>query len=300
MPASTLERGQVGRRASRRPRASSPPTARCSTARASRSSPTARRRSLLTTGARALRPARPTRGRRRRRPTTRSCIDKATADEYDFKRRRHGHGRRAPRRRSSTRSPASRTLGDSRQPRRLAAWSLVTLPEAPAGDRPRRLRRDLGRRRERHDARGAQGRDRRRAGPRLRRPHRQGAGRAAGAGPLGRARLHPHGAARVRGRRAARRRLPDLQHVHGHRRAAHDASSRCCACSAPRARQILRSVLAETFVIGLRRVDRRHRSSASSSRRPWRALLERVRDRPRHDRARCCSRARSSSACSSA
>ena len=44
MPASTLDKVKAVRRASRSPRAASAPTARCWTRRASRSSPTARRR----------------------------------------------------------------------------------------------------------------------------------------------------------------------------------------------------------------------------------------------------------------
>ena len=139
------------------------------------------------------------------KPTTddQIAIDKGTADEFDFKvgdkvtvagrapeqglrRLRHRHARR---------------LGE---PRRLAARA-VHAARGPAGDRPRRLRRHLGRGRGRHHARGAQGGDPEGARRRVRRAHRQGAGREAGAGPLRRARLHPHGAARLRRRRAAGR-----------------------------------------------------------------------------------------------
>ena len=83
-------------------------------------------------------------------------------------------------------------------------------------------------------------------GPQFTRADRQGAGGEVGLRPLRRARLHPHRAARVRRRRRAGRRLPDLQHLQRHRRPAHArvraaaharrlARRSCCArcCSRP-------------------------------------------------------------------
>ena len=73
MPADTLREGQGRRRASRSPRAASAPTARCWTSRASRSSPTARRRCCSRSTARSASMRSTTRAAARRRPTTRSC-----------------------------------------------------------------------------------------------------------------------------------------------------------------------------------------------------------------------------------
>ena len=132
--------------------------------------------------------------------------------------RRHRHGRRL------------------REPGRLAA-DPDDARRGPARHRPRRLRRHLGRRAERHVAGGAQGRDRRRAAP-----ERRSRSAPARSRPTSSASDLSEALGFIRiallvfaGDRAARRRLPDLQHVRGHRRPAHRRSSRCCARSAPRA-----------------------------------------------------------------
>ena len=107
-----------------------------------------------------------------------------------------------------------------------------------------------------------------RARQRLPGPDGRGGGRAAGAGPLGRARLPPHRAAGLRGRRAARRRLPDLQHVHGDRRAA-DEGVRAAA----RARRLARPGAALGADRDVRRrpgrVDHRRAVRPRASRRAW-------------------------------
>ena len=105
--------------------------------------------------------------------------------------------------------------------------------------------------------------------------------------------------ARVRRRRAARRRVHDLQHAVDHRRPAHARARRCCGWSAPSRRQVLRSVVR----------SRRWRSACSPRRRARRrpragrglnALFDGDRPRPAGDRHGVRARARSSSRCSSA
>ena len=73
----------------------------------------------------------------------------------------------------------------------------------------------------------------------------------------GRPRLPQHGAAGLRRHLAVRRRLHHLQHLLDHDRRSACASSRCCGRSAPRAGQVLRSVLGEGAVLGRARVARR-------------------------------------------
>ena len=107
------------RRASTRPRAASPPTARCSTTRASRSSPTARRRSSSTACRKRFDPLTYSRGRPARRPTTRSRSTAARPTKYGFK---VGDNVTVPGDAPAKQYKVSgiATLGDSRQPRRLA------------------------------------------------------------------------------------------------------------------------------------------------------------------------------------
>ena len=79
----------------------------------------------------------------------------------------------------------------------------------------------------------------------------------------------PHaGAAGVRRRRAARRRVHHLQHVLDHRRAAARASSRCCGRSGASRRQVLASrARPRRCVIGRRRLDPRRSSPGFAWRR---------------------------------
>ena len=146
-------------------------------------------------------------------------LDKATADRARLRGRRQAPGRRPRARARSTRSSAS----PSSATRTRSASASMTMPleevqriAAAAGA----SHRGRGRGRRRHVARGAQGVDQPRARRHRRRAHRQGAGREVGRRHQRLARLPHDRAARVRRRRRARGRLPDLQHVRGHRRAA--------------------------------------------------------------------------------
>ena len=87
----------------------------------------------------------------------------------------------------------------------------------------------------------------------------------------------PHDrAARVRRRRAVRRRVPDLQHVLDHRRPAHRASSGCCARSAPRAARCSRRWSLEALVIGAASARRSAWPAGSLSRQAINALFKAV------------------------
>ena len=78
------------------------------------------------------------------------------------------------------------------------------------------------------------------------------------------------------------------------------ASSRCCARSAPSARQVLRSVLAEGLVLGVAGLGRRPRRSASLVAVGPAGAVQGRRRRPAVERHASSRRARSSSRCSSA
>ena len=103
--------GPVGRRRRGGRGLRHPATSRCSTARASRSSPTARRRSCSPPGpsasTRSLHRGRPARERRRGRHR------QGHGRQVRLGRGRHGDDRRPRSRRRTTRCPASRALGDS-------------------------------------------------------------------------------------------------------------------------------------------------------------------------------------------
>ena len=174
-----------------------------------------------------LRERRPAEHRRRGRARPRH------GQQVRLQGRRHGHGLRHRARPSSSRSRAS-PRWPARTTSAARGWSCFTLPEAQrmtGHDGYDSISVATGG----NNAGRGQGRAAARAGTRLPGPHGRGGGRAAGAGLRRRARLPADRAARVRGRRAARRRLPDLQHVHGHGRAAHEGVR-----AAARARRLAR------------------------------------------------------------
>ena len=221
MPADTLEqvKSVAGRRGGRGQRVR--PTARCSTSKGkpiiSNGPPTlivsARPRSSSTrsTTSRAARRRPPTRSRSTAAPPRSTASRSATRSPSP-----------AARPRSSTRSPASpRSATRTTSPAR--GWCVMTLPEAQRMTGHDGYDSISVADRRRHVAGAAQGGDRSASsGSDFTVRTGKEAGRAAGAGPLRRARLHPHRAAGLRRRRAARRRLPDLQHVHRDGRPAHE------------------------------------------------------------------------------
>ena len=275
----------------------SPTTSRCSTARASRSSPSG----PPTIGVTAAPDERfdpfdykeggPPESRRRGRHR------QGDRRQVRLPRGRHGHGLRRHARPSSTRSPASPR---SATPRTSPARALVvfTLDEAQRVTGHDGYDDISVAAAERHVAGAAQGGDRPRAGARTSRSAPARSRPRSRRGPLRRARPHPHRAAGVRRRRAAGRRLPDLQHVHGHRRAA-DAGVRAAAHA--------RRLAAAGAALGAgrdvrdrpRRVGPRHRSAACLAPAPARAA-RRVRARARQHQHAAASRARSSPASRSA
>ena len=219
MPADTLERVQSVDGVEEAAGSVSGRRSRCSTARASRSSPTARRRSSLSGGPERFDPL--------------DYIEGGPPESDDevvhrqghgrrvrLGRGRHGHGRGPPRRQEGLHGLRRRHGSATRDNLAGSRMVVMTLPEAqrvpattatttsrsrpPSGTSPEELKAAIAAE----------------LGPRLRRAHRQGAGREGRPGPVERARLHPHVAARVRRRGGARRRLPDLQHLRGDRRAA--------------------------------------------------------------------------------
>ena len=196
MPADTLDEGQGDARRRAVAEGGVPPTARCWTSKGKAITSNGPPTLIVSDVDREGLPGpRLRRAAGRRRPPTRS---RSTAARRRSTASRSGDtvtvtSRRAGQAVHGLRHRHARRQG---QPRRRAAGRHDAARGA-ADDRPRRLRLDLGLDRRQHAGHG-QGGAAEGARARLPRAHRQGGGRAAGAGPLGRARLHPDRAAGLR------------------------------------------------------------------------------------------------------
>ena len=189
---------------------------------ASSSARAARRTSSPRSPTAALR--RPSRSRTGRRPQNADevAIDAAPPTRTASRSATRSARRGTPRASSYTLVGIA-TIGGVELASAAASVARLTLPEAQRMTGQDRLRRDRGRRPSRASRR-EELQDRSSSASSAahrRRAHRQGAGRQAGQGHPRQPRLPADRAARVRRRRAARRRLPDLQHVLDHRRPAH-------------------------------------------------------------------------------